>query len=804
MERNNRKTEYTSIWHWLILVLIFVSGFSFANQQVIPIGGRLSDIAIDETNNIAYVVALGGMGVSIVDLTEGKLVGNIPPLISVGNNVAKLAIDAPNERLYLLNFNRVSIIDTLNKKVLKDITFGSPPKRMHFSDIAMDRDKGILYISSPNAEDFSMENSMFYLPVNPEGNYGHVLLPDTEAAQRIAFDSLNKRVIITSRNSMQVSVVDSQSNTLIGTSSANPAYQRPFGVTVNQLTGQAWASIQGGLILDRSSTGGVAKITVNGNIISQQISTLGPQTNLMDIAIDENQKIIYLPNYEQGTVILLNEDDLSPIGKPINVGSQILVLSLNQATNTLYTASFDGNFYITPMPRIDQLSTTEAVIGETITLAGSNFDPVAKNNQVLFAGGVSATPSAVTDNSLTVSVPEGTQNGTISILTNGITSKASAASLMIFPETAISSISPSVAIPGSTVTILGQGFSSTPENNRISFFMGGDVTPTQATSTQLTFNIPSTAKSGPLSIAVRKQAPVISNEKLSVVNVQHVALPSSVVFYAIASDGKGYAASGKGGNIMNSADGINWTLGESGSNYTLGSMCYGNGNYFTSSGLLSSGVEVIYSSTGTNWRKQKVADTYSVGCRGWDDKLKLFYGISIFSNGLNGVATSGNALRWQKWLAKNQQTGDIYGLAGSSGRFIAGGNGSQVFISADAYTWNSKTANKSLKLTDIAFSTELGIFAAIEDNAEISYTRDGENWAQAFSGEDDFYIEDITWSRSLGMFVAGGRLGHLIASNDGIHWSTLPETGSIKSLASNNNSVAGVGESGMGVIITPN
>lgn len=74
----------------------------------------------------------------------------------------------------------------------------------------------------------------------------------------------------------------------------------------------------------------------------------------------------------------------------------------------------------------------------------------------------------------------------------------------ILAQPAISSISPSSAIYGSTVTINGNNFSSTAAND-IVFFNGAQATVTSASTTQLKVTVPTSAVYGPISVTVSNQ-----------------------------------------------------------------------------------------------------------------------------------------------------------------------------------------------------------------------------------------------------------------------------------------------------------
>lgn len=125
-------------------------------------------------------------------------------------------------------------------------------------------------------------------------------------------------------------------------------------------------------------------------------------------------------------------------------------------------------------PTLSTLASTVAPIGSTITLTGSNFSAVAAENLVNF-GNVSATVTAATANSLTVTVPAGifgAQN--VSVKVNGANSNA--LSFKVKPQiTALATPHGIVSgkarlVRGSSLTLTGTGFDTLlAGNNRVRF-----------------------------------------------------------------------------------------------------------------------------------------------------------------------------------------------------------------------------------------------------------------------------------------------------------------------------------------------
>jgi YD repeat-containing protein len=69
---------------------------------------------------------------------------------------------------------------------------------------------------------------------------------------------------------------------------------------------------------------------------------------------------------------------------------------------------------------------------------------------------------------------------------------------------------------GLTVTIYGDGFSSTPSQNTVTFYNGQNVTPSQATVSTLVVTVPSGATTGPIKVTSPHGSSPPSSENFTV------------------------------------------------------------------------------------------------------------------------------------------------------------------------------------------------------------------------------------------------------------------------------------------------
>ncbi len=148
-----------------------------------------------------------------------------------------------------------------------------------------------------------------------------------------------------------------------------------------------------------------------------------------------------------------------------------------------------GNITIlSPAPTLDSVAPTSGVMGQSITLNGSNFNTTASNNTVLI-GGQAATVTNATATQLTVTVPTGIAAGTNDVTVSIGAGPTSAAVTFNSVRPIITSVSPTAAVTGTDITLNGSNFNPTPGNNSV--LIGGETaTVVNASATQLTVTVP--------------------------------------------------------------------------------------------------------------------------------------------------------------------------------------------------------------------------------------------------------------------------------------------------------------------------
>jgi hypothetical protein len=151
-------------------------------------------------------------------------------------------------------------------------------------------------------------------------------------------------------------------------------------------------------------------------------------------------------------------------------------------------------------PVITEIGPEAAFPGQKVVIYGKNFSSAAAKNAVSF-NGVAATVTATTTLAITTTVPEGATSGEVTVSTNNLTSEG-------FPFTVtepvipvITSLDPVTGKVGTTVTITGTDFSTTPGKNIVSF-NGTEANVTASSATSITTIVPAGATTGPVTVTV--------------------------------------------------------------------------------------------------------------------------------------------------------------------------------------------------------------------------------------------------------------------------------------------------------------
>lgn len=185
-------------------------------------------------------------------------------------------------------------------------------------------------------------------------------------------------------------------------------------------------------------------------------------------------------------------------------GTSITVIVPDGASTGNITVTIGGQSvtgataFTIPAPTITSFSPTIGTIGTVVTITGTNFSPVPASNIVKF-NNTTAVVTAITGTTITTTVPEGASSGAIT-LTLGVNTASGPTNFTVLVPT-ITSFTPTSGTQGTSVTITGTNFSTTPANNVVKF-SGTTANVTSSTATSIVTAVPVDAVTGPITVTV--------------------------------------------------------------------------------------------------------------------------------------------------------------------------------------------------------------------------------------------------------------------------------------------------------------
>jgi FG-GAP-like repeat/IPT/TIG domain/Secretion system C-terminal sorting domain/FG-GAP repeat len=206
-------------------------------------------------------------------------------------------------------------------------------------------------------------------------------------------------------------------------------------------------------------------------------------------------------------------------------------------TRSGVTVTSASDFTLSAVPTLSSFSPASGVIGTTVIITGTNLDATAANNIVKF-NGITATVTSASSTFLTVTVPNGTTNGKITVEVNGLTLTSGSDFLMI---PSISGFTPNSGGTGTSVVITGVNFSATAANNTVQF-NGTTATVIAASATSLTTTLPSGSTTGKITVNVSGLTATSSSDFLAAPAISSFSPAKSVVGSSIFINGINFDA----------------------------------------------------------------------------------------------------------------------------------------------------------------------------------------------------------------------------------------------------------------------
>lgn len=241
-----------------------------------------------------------------------------------------------------------------------------------------------------------------------------------------------------------------------------------------------------------------------------------------------------------------------------------------------------------------------------------------------------------------------------------------------------------------------------------------------------------------------------------------------VVFGGLAQSSPPFYVAAKattGQRIASSETGVSgsWssrTLGVCGATEAYLSVAYGNGRFCSPNSSVAVQTASAYALDGINWQ-----------CGG-----------NMPSNRLWGHIAYGN------------------GVFCTLGKSTAGGA-----YSTDCITWNASSTPPPATAQGIVFDGTRFVAAFTTTAGTIAVSTDCDTWTTVATGISGNGLGGISWSASLGKYVASqyqGAAANVFTSSDAVTWSTISVPFLVAAMACSPSSCVGVGEAGNAVYST--
>lgn len=169
------------------------------------------------------------------------------------------------------------------------------------------------------------------------------------------------------------------------------------------------------------------------------------------------------------------------------------------ATGPEFTVESEGGGGLT----ISSIEPNSGAVNDSITISGTGFSTTLEDNKVTFTDGVAATVAKASDTAIVVLVPEEAVTGPITVAV-GENTATSPGDFTVNPAATLV-LDPVSGAVGTEITITGVTFSTTPEENTVTFFDGKVATVTAATDTSLVVTVPAESVSGPVTVVVGEE-----------------------------------------------------------------------------------------------------------------------------------------------------------------------------------------------------------------------------------------------------------------------------------------------------------
>ncbi len=292
-------------------------------------------IAFDPANGDLYVANEGADSVSVISGATNAVIGSA---ITVGGYPIGMAYDSGNGDVYVANYDSdtVSVISgATNAVVGSAITVGTDPARL-----AYDAGNGEVYVANDGSDSVSVISGATNAVVGSAITVG-------SAPVSVAYDDGNGFVYVANAGAESVSVVAGASNTVDG--SAVTVGNSPVALAFDSATGDVFVSNEGAGTVSVISTALMLGAPTPSLLGQAEIAgstgaglTIPSVAYPTGVAYDTENGDVYVVNYDDDSVTVVNGSTNAVVGSPITVGGYPISIAYDSENGELYVTSYYG------------------------------------------------------------------------------------------------------------------------------------------------------------------------------------------------------------------------------------------------------------------------------------------------------------------------------------------------------------------------------------------------------------------------------------------------------------------------------
>jgi YVTN family beta-propeller protein len=291
-------------------------GFGVAGMKV---AGVPTAVAVNPNTNMAYVSNSRSNTVSIINTVNDRVVDNV----TVGNSPYGLAVNHFENTIYVANFrsNTVSVVDGSTNTVVDTIKVDTNPL-----EVVVNPDTNMIYVANYGSNTVSVIDG-FTNRILANVTLDRIPSGDL-AGMGLAIDLYRNLIYVAKSNSDSVSVIDGTTNDVIANVTVG---NHPASLAVNPDTNLVYVANA------RSNTVSVINGTSNG-----VVRTINVGANPDSVVLNPNTNMIYAANLDSDSVSVINGSTNDVLAN-VTVGKGPQGLAVNPDTNTIYVANFRSN-----------------------------------------------------------------------------------------------------------------------------------------------------------------------------------------------------------------------------------------------------------------------------------------------------------------------------------------------------------------------------------------------------------------------------------------------------------------------------